>query len=72
MLPILLLVGYDMFRRKQYEKNIPAIYEMLRKGCEDARAASGETLAEVRKAMKINYFDDAALIEEQAKRYSQE
>lgn len=59
-------------RRREYEKNIPAIYEMLRKGCEDARAAAGETLAEVRKAMKINYFDDAALIEEQAKRYSQE
>lgn len=59
-------------RRKHYEKNIPAIYEMLKKGCEDARAAAGETLAEVRKAMKINYFDDAALIEEQAKRYGQE
>lgn len=59
-------------RRKHYEKNIPAIYEMLKKGCEDARAAAGETLAEVRKAMKINYFDDAALIEEQARRYGQE
>ena len=59
-------------RRKQYEKNIPAIYEMLKKGCEDARATAGATLAEVRKAMKINYFDDAALIEEQAKRYGQE
>ncbi|MCQ2134178.1 MAG: tryptophan--tRNA ligase [Bacteroidales bacterium] len=59
-------------RRKQYEKNIPAIYEMLKKGCEDARAAAGETLAEVRKAMKINYFDDASLIEEQARRYGQE
>ncbi len=59
-------------RRREYEKNIPAIYEMLKKGCEDARAAAGETLAEVRKAMKINYFDDAALIEEQARRYGQE
>ena len=58
-------------RRKQYEQNIPAIYEMLKKGCEDARAAAGATLAEVRKAMKINYFDDEELIAEQAKKYSE-
>ena len=58
-------------RRKQYEQNIPAIYEMLKKGCEDARAAAGATLAEVRKAMKINYFDDEELIAEQARKYSE-
>lgn len=58
-------------RRKQYEQDIPAIYEMLKKGCEDARAAAGATLAEVRKAMKINYFDDEELIAEQAKKYSE-
>ena len=58
-------------RRREYEQNIPAIYEMLKKGCEDARAAAGATLAEVRKAMKINYFDDEELIAEQAVKYSQ-
>ena len=58
-------------RRKEYEKNIPAVYEMLRKGCEIARAQAAITLNDVRKAMKINYFDDAELIGEQAKRFSE-
>ena len=58
-------------RRKEYEKDIPAVYEMLRKGCEIARAQAAITLNDVRKAMKINYFDDAELITEQAKRFSE-
>ena len=57
-------------RRKQFEQDIPAVYEILRKGSEEARAVAAQTLAEVRAAMKINYFDDAALIAEQAKKYS--
>lgn len=56
-------------RRAEYEKDIPAVYEILRKGCEVARAAACETMDEVRRAMKINYFDDRALIEEQARRF---
>ena len=59
-------------RRKEFEKDIPAIYDMLRKGCETARATATATLDEVRKAMKINYFDDVELIAEQAKRFGQE
>lgn len=58
-------------RRLEFEKDIPAIYEMLKKGCEVARATAADTLAEVRKAMKINYFDDAELIAEQAKRFAE-
>ncbi len=58
-------------RRKEFEKDIPAVYEMLRRGTEEARAAAAETLDEVRRAMKINYFDDADLIAEQAKRFAQ-
>lgn len=57
-------------RRKEFEKDIPAIYEMLRKGTEEARAVAAQTLDEVRRAMKINYFDDQALIDEQAKRFA--
>ena len=56
-------------RRAEYEKDIPAVYEILRKGCEVARAAACETMDEVRRAMKINYFDDRALIEDQARRF---
>ena len=58
-------------RRKEYEKDIPAVYDMLRKGCEVARAQAAITLSDVRKAMKINYFDDAELIAEQAKRFAE-
>ena len=57
-------------RRKEFEQDIPAIYEMLRRGCEQARAAAAATLDDVRKAMKINYFDDAELIAEQVKKFS--
>ena len=57
-------------RRAEFEKDIPAVYEMLRKGCEEARAVAAETLSEVRRAMKINYFDDSELIAEQAKRFN--
>ncbi len=56
-------------RRAQWEKDIPAVYEILKKGSEKAEAVAAQTLAEVRAAMKINYFDDMALITEQAERY---
>lgn len=59
-------------RRKEFEKEIPSIYEMLQKGCEKAREAAAATLDEVRRAMKINYFDDKELIAEQARRYREE
>lgn len=58
-------------RRKEYEKDIPAIYDMLKKGCEEAREVAAQTLADIRRAMKIDYFNDAALIQEQAKRFSE-
>ena len=58
-------------RRKQFEQDIPAVYEMLRRGCEKAREQAAITLDEVRSAMKINYFDDAELIAEQAKRFKE-
>ncbi len=56
-------------RRAHYEQNIPMVYEILQKGSETARAEAAKTLAEVRKAMKIDYFDDAELIAEHTKRY---
>ena len=57
-------------RRKEFEKDIPAIYDMLKKGCDAAREVAAATLDDVRKAMKINYFDDAELIAEQVKKFS--
>ena len=57
-------------RRKELQKDIPAIYEILTKGSEKAEAVAAQTLKEVKDAMKINYFDDKALIEAQAERFS--
>ena len=59
-------------RRKEFEKDIPAIYDMMKKGCDAAREVAAATLDDVRKAMKINYFDDAELIAEQVKKFSGE
>ena len=59
-------------RRKEFEQDIPAVYDMLKKGCEVAREAAAETLSEVRRAMKIDYFDDEALIAEQAARFAKQ
>ena len=56
-------------KRHEYEQNIPAVYEILRKGSETARAEAAKTLADVRKAMQIDYFDDADLIAEHTKKY---
>lgn len=58
-------------RRSEFEKDIPSVYEMLEKGCEVARETAAQTMDEVRKAMKINYFDDVELIAEQAKRFAE-
>ena len=61
-------------RRKELEQNIPYVYEVLRKGSEVARAAAAETLADVKRSMRINYFDPGvleALIEEQKAKYQQ-
>ena len=58
-------------RRKEFEKDIPAIYNILKKGSEVAREVAADTLSDVRKAMKINYFDDDELIAEQSKKFGQ-
>lgn len=59
-------------RRKELQKQIPDIYEILKKGSEVAREEAAKTMSEVKAAMKINYFDDAALIAGQADKYAQE
>lgn len=56
-------------RRKEYEKDIPAVYEILKNGSAVAQAEAAQTLHDVRVAMKINYFEDAELIASQASKY---
>ncbi len=56
-------------RRKHYEQHIEEVYEILRRGSEEARKAAAETLHDVRNAMRINYFEDKELIARQAAEY---
>lgn len=57
-------------KRHEYEKDIPGVYEILRKGTEAAYEVAQQTLNEVKASMKINYFDDAQLIKVQSEKYS--
>lgn len=57
-------------RRAYYEERIGEVYDILREGSVKARAAAAETLADVRRAMKIDYFEDRELIAQQAAHYS--
>ena len=59
-------------RRKEWEKDIPAVYEILHKGSIEAEKVAAQTLADVKNSMKINYFEDHALITEQAERFKAE
>ena len=59
-------------RRKEFEKGIPEIYNILKKGSDVAEAEAANTLSNVKRAMKINYFEDNALIQEQAERFAAE
>ena len=56
-------------RRKEFEKDIPEIYRILKKGSDEAREVAAHTLTEVKNAMKINYFEDEELIRQQSERF---
>ena len=59
-------------RRKEYQKDIPYVYEILKKGSEKAEAVAEKTLQEVKASMKINYFNDQELIAAQAEKLREE
>ena len=56
-------------RRKHYEQHIEEVYEILRRGSDEAREAAAATLGDVRRSMRINYFEDSELISRQAAEY---
>ena len=57
-------------RRREYEKDIPGVYDILRSGTEVAREEAAKTLAEVKDVMRINYFSDEELIRAQTETYA--
>ena len=56
-------------RRHEFEQDIPEVYNILKRGSEQAREVAAQTLHEVREAMRINYFDDQELIKAQSEKY---
>ena len=56
-------------RRHEYEQDIPEIFNILKKGSDAAREVAAKTMDEVRKAMRIDYFEDAELIRSQSEKY---
>ena len=56
-------------RRKEYENCIGDVYDILKKGSETAKREAEKTLAEVKHAMKIDYFDTPEFLEEQVKKF---
>ena len=59
-------------RRREIAKDIPAVYRILEEGSRKAEQKAAQTLAEMKRAMKINYFEDKELIAEQAERFRAE
>ena len=57
-------------RRHELEKDIPEVYNILRHGTDRARETAAQTMDEVRKAMRIDYFNDAELIRQQTERFA--
>ena len=56
-------------RRHELEQDIPEIYNILMKGTEQAREVAAQTMAEVRHAMRIDYFSDTELIRQQTEAF---
>lgn len=56
-------------RRREFEQDIPEIFNILRKGTEQARAVAAQTMDEVRRAMQVDYFNDAELIRQQSEKF---
>ena len=56
-------------RRHEYEKDIAYVYDILKKGSEEAEKVAAKTLADVKTAMKINYFEDEELIAKHIAKY---
>ena len=50
--------------RAKWEADIDAVYDILREGTARAVETTNETLARVRRAMRINYFDDRSIVKE--------
>lgn len=51
-------------KRAEWEKNIDGVYDIIKDGTAKAVERTNETLARVRKAMRIDYFADRSIVKE--------
>ena len=56
-------------RRRTFEQDIPEIFNMLKQGSDAARETAAQTMEAVKRAMQIDYFNDAALIQQQTEKF---
>ena len=49
-------------RRKMWEQKLPNVYDILKAGSKRARETASKTLEDVRRSMKIDYFDNDNLL----------
>ncbi len=49
-------------RREMWEGRLPEVYDILKSGSERARETAADTLADVRRAMRIDYFENDNLL----------
>ncbi|MCM1180074.1 MAG: tryptophan--tRNA ligase [Clostridium sp.] len=59
-------------RRKEYQKDIAYVYDILKKGSEEAEKVAAQTLRDVKAAMRINYFEDEELIARHIAKYQEQ
>lgn len=57
-------------KRKIWEQHIYDVYMILYNGSLEARKIAAETMNDIKRAMKINYFEDKDLIENQMMKYN--
>ncbi len=59
-------------KREEYQRRIPEVYQILFEGSQKARSVAAQTLAKVRNAIGLNYFEDTNLIKEQTQKYEKD
>jgi len=57
-------------RRSMFEKDIVSVYDLLKHGSDQARQVAAQTLDDIKRAMRINYFEDQALIRAHVQKYN--
>ena len=56
-------------KRAEYEKDIPYVYDVLKEGTEKGRAKAADVLANVKHAMKIDYFNGDEWLSSQVEKF---